>query len=397
MSDDGRGPRRRRIRGVIGLTLTRLWKQATRTTSGRLVATLAGVALTVAMLLLVTGVAIALAGGGVATADDADVRITPDGETVVSSVNGVEGTRLGAASERAESIRSEEGVEHASPVLVEPTTLEPIDGGESAILVLVGVVPDDEPRTVAGLSTAALDTNNRRQIVLSETAADRFDGDAERLVRASYRSDGDTAFTVTATEPSTVEDAPVVLVHLDDLQALSGAADDDLADQMLVWGDRDAAAAAGADAYPDAAVERTGAASPASLFDDELAFVTSLLALVVGIGICASFITTTMGMTVDEDRRVLAVLEAIGFPAYSRLAVVAVSTLVTTLVGAIVGIALGWVGIYAANSLAGATVAAVHPLFVPYAIGVALIAGLLAVPYPLVVAARTTVLEEVGR
>ncbi len=406
MSDDG--DRRGRFAGLVGLALTRLWKQATRTTSGRLVATVAGVALTVALLLLVTGIALALAGGGIETADDADVRIGPTEETVVASVDGVEGVRLGETNEHAAGIRSDPDVDHASPVLVESARLEPSDGGESRTVLLVGVVPDDEPRTVAGLSTARLEPGDphyadgayegprAEEIVLSETAAERFEGDPERLVRASDRSDREIGFDVAAVE-ATDEGHPVALVHLSELQSLAGTERDGLADRLLVWGNSDAATAAGEDRYPDATVQQTTATNPAALFDDELAFATSLIALVVGIGICASFITTTVGMTVEEDRRVLAVLEAIGFPAYSRLAVVGISTLATTLAGAVLGVGLGWLGILAVNRLVEATIAVAHPLFVPYAIGIALVAGLLAVPYPLVVAARTTVLDEVGR
>ncbi|QSG01497.1 ABC transporter permease [Natranaeroarchaeum sulfidigenes] len=407
MTDDGR--RRGQFAGLVELALTRLWKQATRTTSGRLVATVAGVALTIALLLLVTGIALGLAGGGIAAADDADVRIGPAEETVVASVDGVEGVRLGEANEHAAEIRSEPDIEHASPVLVEPVRLEPADGGESRIVLLVGVVPNNEPRTIAGLSTARLEPGDphygdgtfdgprAEEIVLSEAAAERFESDPERLVRASDRSDEDIGFDIAAVE-ATEEGHPVALVHLSELQSLAGTERDGLADRLLVWGDADAATAAGEDRYPDTTIQQTATATnPAAMFDDDLAFATSLIALVVGIGICASFITTTMGMTVEEDRRVLAVLEAIGFPAYSRLAVVGISTLATTLVGAILGIGLGWLAILTVNRLVESTVAVAHPLFVPYAVGVALVSGLLAVPYPLVVAARTTVLDEVGR
>jgi len=399
--------RRGRLAGLIGLALSRLWKQATRTTSGRLLATVAGVGVTVAVLLLVTGVAIALAGGGITTADDADVRIVPTDEPLVASIDGVEGPRLGAGHENAAEIRTREGIEHASPVLVEPALLEPAEGGEPGTVVLVGVVPNEEPRTVAGLSTGALESGDsqyadgsydgprREEIVLSAAAAEQFE-DSDRLVRASDRTDPTVGFDVVDVKASERSE-PVALVHLSELQSLAGTERDGLADQLLVWGDDDAAAAAGQQQYPAATTERTTATNPAALFDDDLAFATGLLALVIGIGICASFITTTMGMTVEEDRQVLAVLEAVGFPPYSRLVVVGVSTLVTALSGALLGVGLGWLGILAADRLTAATVATFHPLFVPYGLCVALIAGAVAVPYPLVVAARTTVLDEVGR
>ncbi|ELY60930.1 hypothetical protein C493_03437, partial [Natronolimnohabitans innermongolicus JCM 12255] len=41
--------------------------------------------------------------------------------------------------------------------------------------------------------------------------------------------------------------------------------------------------------------------------------------------------------------------------------------------------------------------AAVEPVFVPYGLAVALVAGLLAMPYPLALAARTNAVDELNR
>lgn len=416
MADD-RERRHTRWLGIAGLSATRLWKRTVRTRSGRLVATIFAVALTIALLLLVTGIALGLAEGGIATQDDADVRITPEDERTLSAVDGVEEPSLGATNERAETISSQDGVEHASPVLTEPVRLETGDGGSETVL-LVGIVPDDEPRTVAGLSTAALEPGDPHyadgsydgpregEVVLSRTAAERLDATADDDLRlSSARTDGEppTVSVAAVDEPAAGDaETPVALVHLSELQSTSGAADGELADRILVWGDGDSATAAATDAYPDAGIESTGDTDPSSLFDDGLAFATSVLALIVGVAICASFVATTMGMTVNEDRATLAILAAVGFPTHSRLAIVAFSTALTTLCGALLGIALGVVGIHVVNAVAGATVASgavatMHPLFVPYAIGVALVSGLVAVPYPLAVAARTTILAEVER
>ncbi|PGF16730.1 ABC transporter permease [Natrinema sp. CBA1119] len=414
--------RRTRWSGLVGLTLTRWRQRATGTTAGRIASTVGAVALTIAFLLVVTGIALALADGGATSRDDADVRITPTEGSTLSSVDGVEGPRLGATNERADTIRSHDGVEHASPVLVETARLESTDGDPRTVR-LVGVVPDGESRTVAGLLTDRLESGDSHyangsydgprngEIVLSRTAADRLgasDGDELAVSRGPMRSN-ETAVTVTV---AAVGDggggeggeggAPVALAHASELQSLSGAADGQLADRVLVWGETDAAQSAATGAYPDASVEVAGTADPTALFEDGLAFATSVIALIVGVTICASFVATTMGMTVDEDRRTLAVLESIGVPTRGRLAVVAISTGITTFVGSLAGIALGAGGIMGVNAIASATiapgaVAQFHPLFVPYAIAVALLSGLVAVPYPLAVAARTSVLSEVGR
>lgn len=421
MRDEGDGTRRTRWNALVGFSLRRLWRRATRTRSGRIAATVTAVALTIALLVVLTGVALALADGGVVTEDDATVEIVPEDSGSVSAVDGVEGPRLGETNERAAAIRAEDGVDHASPVLVEPSRLESSDG-EPRTVLLVGVVPDDEPRTVAGLSADALEPGDphyddgsyagppREEIVLSEAAAERLGastGDELAVAGAgsTLPTDENPTVTVTAVEPAgtgdETTDAPVALVHLSELQTVSGASDGQLADRVLVWGDADAAETAAAEAYPDASVESADSVDLDALFDDGLALATGVLALVASVAICAAFVATTMGMTVDEDRRTLAVLESVGFPASSRLAVVALSTLATTVVGALLGVALGVAGIHAVNTIAEATiapgsVAVVHPMVVPYAIAVALAAGLIAVPYPLAVASRTSVLEEVG-
>ncbi|AGB30732.1 hypothetical protein C488_03801 [Natrinema pellirubrum DSM 15624] len=427
MSDEGDdvpsdGSRRRtRWRGLVGLTATRWWQRATRTTGGRIASTIATVALTVAFLLVVTGVALALADGGAAREDDATVRITAEDGSTLSTVDGVEGPRLGASNDRARELRSASGVDHASPVLVETVRLES-DGGEPRPVRVVGVVPDGESRTVAGLSTAALEAGDPHYangsydgpraggIVLSPTAAERLEaaeGDEVAVSmpgqeRANTPASAPTVTVAAVADDGAAGDAPVALVHLSELQSLSGADDGGLADRVLVWGEPAAAESAAGDAYPDASVTVAGHTDPAALFDDGLAFAASAIALLVGLTICASFVATTAGMAVDEDRRTLAVLESVGVPVGGRLAVVAVSTGITTLVGALVGVALGAAGIAGVNAVAGATVAPgavaqFHPLFVPYGIAVALLAGLVAVPYPLAVAARTSVLAEVGR
>ncbi len=417
--DDGRplqldGRRRTRWLGLVGLALSRLWKRATQTVSGRIVATIAAVAVTIAFLLIVTGVALALADGSVTTETDAEVQVAAEEDNALSGVDGVEGPRLGQATERAATIRSEPGVDHASPVLFETMQLESTDGEAHPVLV-VGVVPDGEPRTVAGVSTAPLEPDDTAdeqprpdaEVVLSSVAADRLDVTAgdEIGVVTSQDEPGEPTLTTTAVEETQVDGerpVPVALVRLDELQAVSGADDGDLATQLLVWGEPDAAQSAAGDAYPDATIEPTASGSPSALFGDGLAFATSLLALVVGVTICAAFVATTMGLAVEGDRRTLAVLEAVGVPTRSRLAIVAVTTAATTLSGAILGIGLGVLGITAVNAIASATlatgsVATLTPLFVPYAIVVALLAGLVAVPYPLAVAKRTTALDEVSR
>lgn len=419
MDDDAGGRRRSRWIGVVGVAFARLRTRAAHVAPGRSAAVVWAVALTIAILLIVTGVALALADQGTATRDDADVRIVPGDGGTLSSVDGVESSRLGSTNDRAAAIREEDGVDHASPVLVETIHVQSADGDRPQRVLAVGVVSGDDSATVATLPTDPLSSGDPHyadgaydgpwtgEAVLSPTAADRLDvGTGDDLAVTSGGSEGASSFTVTAVEEPVGEspdaDVPVVLVQLSELQVLAGADDDGLADRVVVWGDSGASTAAGESVYPDAAVGTTDGQGVAALFDDGLALATSVVALLVGVTICALFVATTAGMAIDEDRRTLAVLASLGFSLRSRLAIVAIETMATALYGALFGVVLGVTGIVALNVVAVGTVASsdvahLHPLFVPYAVAVALASALLAVPYPLAIAARTNVLEEVGR
>lgn len=404
-----------RWRGLLGLALSRVRRQMT-SARGQIIATVLIVALTIATLLLATGVALALAEDH-ALDHDADVQVLPGESDMQSSVAGVEDPRLGASNERATLISERDGVTHATPVLTEPIRVEASENDRADHLLIIGIVPGPESAIVAGLPTDALEPGDPHyaegaydgpraaEIVLSASAAETLDvSTGESLTLESEHTSHDSDVSVTAIEERERGDTemPVALVHLSDLQSLTGASEHELADQVLVWGNQETIQAGADDAYPNATIETDGATEFRSLFDDTLALVTSVLSLLVTITICSLFVATTAGLTVEADRQTLATLGAVGFPVRSRLVVVAVTTIVLTSCGAVVGISLGTGGIVAVNAIATATVApgsvaTIHPLFVPYAFAVALLSALLALPYPLALAARTDILGEVGR
>ncbi|MFC4438645.1 MULTISPECIES: FtsX-like permease family protein [Natrialbaceae] len=409
------GNRFTRWRGLLTVALASVRTRAKTSAKGQTLATICIVALTVANLLLVTGIALALADDPVD--HDADLRVVPGDGDIHSSVTGVEGSRLGESHDRAATIAERDGVTHATPVLAEPLRVANPDSDRSEYILVVGIVPGSESTSVAGLPTDALEPGDPHhadgtydgsptgEIVLSTAAADSLEADADdSLTLESEAGDLETQYTVTAVEDAErgETESPVALVHLSELQSLTGADEGGLADRVLVWGEDDAAQAGAAAAYPNAAAETDGTADIRALFGDRLALATSALALVVALSICSLLVATTAGLAVEADRQTLATLAAVGFPTGSRLVVVAVTTLTTAGLGALLGLVLGVAGIAATNAAATATVApeavaTVHPLFVPYAFGVALLSTLVALPYPLALAARTDILAEVSR
>ncbi|MFB1065597.1 ABC transporter permease [Natrinema sp. H-ect4] len=425
-----RSDRLRRWIGLVRLSVGRQVEQLRRLPRQTAV-TVALVALTIALLVIVTGIAAGLAVDSTAD-EEADVRVIPEGGGTLSSVVNVESARLGTVHNTTATIERRDGIAYATPVLTEVVQVTTAGENESETVFAMGVVPPDEPTTINGISTASLEPGDPHyangsydgpqtgEIVLTDAAADTVNASAgddlavrSPTVDTMLRSGTDNrspAYTVTTVEDTAASDLsgelPLVVLHLSELQAMTGADDADLADQVLVETESGASTAvaesAAADAYPNATIQSGDEGGVTSIRSDDFALATSLVALVVAVVICALFVATSSALTIDRDRRTIAVLAAVGFSVRSRLAIVAITTLSLTLAGAVAGVVLGMAGISFTNYVATATVAPgpiamSRPAFGPYAIAVALVAGILALPYPLYLVARTNVVTELGR
>ncbi|OAQ54161.1 hypothetical protein HTG_01110 [Natrinema mahii] len=437
MSDDlperNRGRSRgRRVRRWVGLFRIAIYRLVARLrhVPRQTIVTVALIAVTIALLMIVTGIAAGIATDSPADSE-ADVRIVPAGGGTLSSVIDVETARLGNVHETSATLDEREDVAYATPVLVEAVRIR-VDGSDETETVLaMGVVPPAEPIAIEGVSTAPLEPGDPHfangaydgartgEVVLTDDAAAAINasegdslevGSSAAATRRRENTGGSLAYTATAIEDTAANGVsgalPIVMLHLSELQSISGADDDDLADQVLVKTGPDASTtaveSAAADAYPNATVQTGDDGQLASIRSNDFALATSLVALIVAVVICSLFVATSAALTIDKDRQTIAVFAAIGFSTRSRLAIVAVTTLSLTLAGALVGIVLGTIGISVTNYVATATVApepiaTIRPAFGLYAVAVALIAGVLALPYPLSLVARTNVVTELGR
>ncbi|WP_245742036.1 ABC transporter permease [Natrinema salaciae] len=430
LPDRPRGRRRRRWLGLFRVSVGRQVSQLRRLPRQTAV-TVSLVALTIALLVVVTGISAGLAADSTGT-DEVDVRVMPEGGGTLSPIVDVETVRLGDVHEGIATIERRDGVAYATPVLTDVVRIRTGDDDEPETVLAMGVVPPDEPTAVEGVSTASLEPGDPQfangsydgprtgEVVLTDTVAEEINASAgDELAVTSPTSGGafqvgsdgrPSDYTVTSVDDTENNDLsgelPLVVLHLSELQSLTGADDGDLADQILVETESDASTAgaesAAAEAYPNATIQSGSESGFASIRSDELALATSLVAMVVATAICSLFVATSSALTVDRDRQAIAVLAAIGFSVRSRLAIVAITTLSLTLAGAVAGVALGVVGVSITNYAATATVApgpiaTLRPVMVPYAVGVALVAGILALPYPLSLVARTNVVAELGR
>jgi len=365
--------------------------------------------------LLVTGVSLGLADEERVGTEEVDYRIVPEGGAN-SAVTAVEAPQLGGVHPVAERLRARPDVAYATPVLVEYVRV-PVDSGnadtgdDSAVesVLMIGVVPDAD-RQLVGLSTAGLtpgdpyyangsyDGSRTGETVISTSAAEtlgvgRGDSISPAGTDRSFR-------TVAVRRPTAVGlgQLPVAIVHLSELQAVSGATASDSANQLLVdaSGDPDGLKQDLAGVYPRTEVLERGAVF-GSGSRSELSTAMGVSALLVSVAIGTLFVVTTMGFEVASQARTRAVLAAMGVSRRSRAVLVALGALAVAVAGGIVGVVLwllGTVGLNAAGRFVlGVPVARLHPVLAVYGLAVAVLVGLLAIPYLLVVSRRTTSLE----
>lgn len=413
--DDGSPGRSRRARwwGLVRLGVRRTVARAGWMTSRQLGLTVAGIAVSVALLLLITSVALGLAIDPGVSGTQADYWVVPEG-SAGSVVTPVEGQRLGDVHRATGRFERTDGVTYATPVLA---ALLPVKVGNETVHVLaVGVIPDADQGTVFGLRPDGLTTgdplyangsyNGQRtgEMVLSTEAATllgRSTGDG--LTVDGGRSESNRSFVVVATQEGRtagVGQLPVALVHLSELQTITGAADADSAGRLLVG-----AAGPGVedrldDVYPGSTVLTRTELLRRQTTGSQLPVAISAAALLIAVVIGTLFVVTTMGFELTADSRHRTVLTTLGVSRRSLALLVVVQTLAVATLGGIAGVLLWLVGVWVSNAaatsyLTGGPVARIHPVLPVYGMAVAVLVGGLAVPYLLVLGRRTVDMGKV--
>ncbi|WP_255196430.1 ABC transporter permease [Halorarius litoreus] len=356
-----------------------------------------GVAVAVGLMLTVSSIALGIATGGVAADTSTDYLITPEGDAG-SVVAQVEGQQLGQVHATTARIESFDGVEWATPVLV---TIGGVDvDGEREYLLVVGVIPEQQVR-VAGLTASGLTPGDPMfdggprtgEAVVSQAAAEELgytSGDRFQLVNGA--SDANRTFSVVEvsepTEPG-LGQLPVAVVHLSELQAITGGNEADVASRILVSGSGEDLPGKLQRVYPGSEVQTREQLLQERALDSQLTLAVGVGAFLVAVVVGVLFIATTMGFELAAERTDRLVMRAVGVSRRSRLTLVAVRTFVVCLFGGVGGVLLwlltsGLVNVVARRVSGGVAVAVVRPELAALGLVAALLIGLLTTPYLLV-------------
>lgn len=412
--------RSNRLLGLLGLGGRRVFARLRHGNSRRLILSITGVALAIALMVVVSGVSVGLASQSTVYGANVDYWIVPETASASTMAVSVGGPQFGSVHATSEQINSFEGVEHASPVRME--VLRVHHANQSEYVLFVGVIAKS-PLSVAGVNASSLSPGDPHyangtydgpwtgEAVLSAGAAELLNASvSERLTIANGSVSGQatqTSFTVhdvrTDSADTGAGSLPIAVVHLSELQSLTGGASGDTADQILVQTDNAGIKDRLAAIYPHSMVITGSGTSLQQLSSTDLALAVGITALLVALIVGTLFVGTAMGLEVTADREQFATLAAVGLPKRSRMLLVAVETITVTITGGLVGVALGYGGIWLTNRIAaallpinGGTLAVFHPALAGYGLGVSLLIGLLAAPYLLWLTNQTSILEQLS-
>lgn len=403
-----------RLRGLIGLGSHLAHQRLRHTAPRRTTATILGVAFAVALCLTVSGVSVAVANQGSVVGSNVDYWVVPETESSTTLSVSVGGPAFGNVHPVAERLTARSDINYATPVALR--LLEVSHNGSSEYVLIAGVVVHPD-LTVAGVNTTALTPGDpyygagnytgpwTGELALSTAASDLLNASTtEHVTLTSPTQSAARNFTVTTVTKggdTGLGTIPVGVVHLAELQALTGSTSSDTADQLLVATNSPNVRAALTNLYPQSKVITRGT-GVTSVTNSSLALALAAAGLIVSLVVGVLFVATTVGLEVTTDRRIWATLTAVGYSRRSRALLLFIQTALITLAGALLGIILGRLGVFAANTAIGTvfeqTIVAVYPVeFVAYGLALAAGIAILTTPYVLWLTTRGRVTETLAK
>jgi putative ABC transport system permease protein len=367
--------------------------------------------LAVGVLVVVTGLSLGLAGGSSIQSNDVNYWILPDDDQQGISPVGYEGARLGSVHQTSAELRADAQIDHASPVAVQPIQLTEPTTDEQVWVLALGIIPSESGYEIGGIETSPLSPGDpyyangtyngtwTGEMVASPSTTELLG--VERGARLET-TEANRQLQVTAVAEENprvgVNEAPVVLLHLAELQRLSKTATNDQATQILVLTDANIGSRL-ENVYPETTVEKRQGLFSVGATPSSLPFAMAVGSGLVAFGIGVAFVATMMGLELTATRSSLALLSAIGFRRRSIAVVLLAETVTVAVLGGIVGVAVGAFGIAAVNTGLGRVVGlppvgTFDPVLIGYGIAAAVLVGVVSVAYPLYIMWRTETLAE---
>ncbi|HLB69886.1 MAG: FtsX-like permease family protein [Candidatus Methanoperedens sp.] len=373
---------------------------------GRTFFTALAIAISVSMAVLLVSVGVSLKQGtSMMYEKDVDYWIIPMDSSVTDIVSNSERTMLGDVHRSLEKINANPDIKYATPVLnrlIYASTgkatksilgVGAIPGNDEELLIPThGLTPGD-PRFSKGAGTGEILINEKTSRLFGLKQGDKLRlGVSSSNINNSFRVMG----IITEVEYSI---SPVVVLHLSELQELTGNLKEDRANYIVATGSNALDYLAGL--FPGTVVLSSYEYSMYNVVGDKKLLATAFAVSIVSLFIAVLFISNAMIMSVNEKQQEFALMRAIGIKPRSIAKMVFYESLFLSLFGAILGILLSGFGQYLLNTLAyryfeAEHVSVIDPMLQLGGIGIMLGAGIFSALIPVLMIKRIDIVGTLG-
>jgi putative ABC transport system permease protein len=373
---------------------------------GRTFFTSLAIAIAISMAILLISVGVGLKEGtALMYEQDVDYWIIPKESSVTEIVSNSEKTMLGNVHQSIDNISLNPDISYATPVL--NGRLFASNGEEPKVILGLGLIPGNkdtfpipmnnltpgDPRFYGKVETG--------EILINEKTARLFDlkiGDHLHLGSSSTKLN--TSFTVNGIFSETQYSlSPVVVLHLSELQELTGNLRGDRANYIIAEGSNSLDYLK--EYFPGTEVMGSNEYSTYSVVSDKKILATAVAVSLVSIIIAILFISSTMIVSMHEKQHEFALLMAIGISQHSIAKMVVYESIFISMLGGIMGILLSYSGQIVLNMAAYRLfelghMTVVNPMLFIGGIGIALGAGIFSGLIPVIMAKRINIVGTLG-
>ena len=373
---------------------------------GRTFFTALAIAISVSMAILLVSVGVGLKQGAAQMYNnDVDYWIMPPDSSVTDLISNSEKIMLGEVHKSVEKINSNHDIKGATPVLNRLLYVSSDNG--TKVILGVGIIPGSvdafpasapdftqgDPHFTGGVGTGEVVINEKTAQLLGARSGDTlYLGASSTGINNSFRVIG----VISSAEYSMI---PVIALHLSELQELTGNLKGDRANYIIAQGNN--AIEFLKELFPTALILSSTEYSAYNVVSDKKILATAIAISAVSMLIAVLFISSAMILSMNEKQQEFAVMKAIGVSQSSIIKMVLYESMILSVVGAILGILLSYLGqtllnIAAYHFFESGQVAVVNPVLQLFVAGIVLVAGIFSGLVPVVMIRRIDIVNTRG-
>jgi putative ABC transport system permease protein len=366
--------------------------------------TASAIGISVAMAILLVSISADLnQNNSAAFEKKTDYWVMPKGSSAMDPVTNSENTMLGNVHMRIDEIKSFPGVNSATPILTKVIYAAKDD---PRLVLGYGIIPDNISLTENVLTKGDpyyYGENHTHEVTINPCLSKLLGvkkGEYIYLGGSASSLRNSTPFQIMAIVDSPeLSSSPVAIMHLSELQELTGNLKGDRANRIIVSGNDLSAKLQSL--FPEAMILSEAEYLAHNIFDDKRILATAMAVTIVSFVLSMLFISSAMFISINEKQREFAVMRAIGISDRSIMKIVVYESVLISISGALAGLIIGYTGRYILNFALAHILDTnlnftINPVITAVVLFSAILSGLVSGVIPAVVGNRASIIEVIG-